>query len=203
MKKVVSLIFIIMMVGCVFGANVFFKNGKHFNGHIRGKSDEAILLFDESINKFMKIYFYEIHQIYDEDGSDITEQTFAIDDFENNIDYTNIYTTKQSLESNNTNHLSLLADNKQDYKFNFRAGLITLPLIALSWNFFSEASDLSDAIKFAGSNDLPTSNLNKEKNRKSALGAICAATGLINFVLSFEEVEFKASPTSVGLGYGF
>ena len=202
MKKIFMALVLFLFVGLVFGTAIHLKDSKILYGHIRGRTDNHIILYDYTIDTFVKIEISKIESIFAADESDITDKTLNMTNFDNNIDYSNLYNI------NSINFQQKIKSKQEslwykEYDFNFRSGLISIPLFALSWYFFQEAYHIKKTIKDWNDLDLPTSGLKKERNRKDVMGVICGLSGFINFVLSFEKVEIQASPTSVSLGYRF
>ncbi|MBI9031045.1 hypothetical protein JEZ13_03420, partial [bacterium] len=150
----------------------------------------------------------KIESIFAEDETDITEQTFALENFNNQIDEFNLFNLG-SIEYGNKKNLTVSNHYRvgnKIYKTKVNPGMlaISLSLIALAVDSYSEASDLSKAIEeFEEFDDIDTSELKKDRTRKNVVGTICVISSIISFTASFEQVEIKASPTSVTLGYRF
>ncbi|MBI9030540.1 hypothetical protein JEZ13_00855, partial [bacterium] len=153
----------------------------------------------------------KIESIFAEDETDITEQTFALENFNNQIDEFNLFNLG-SIEYGNKKNLTVSNHYRvgnKIYKTKVNPVYLALSacLVALAWDSYSEASDLSKAIEdyeeFEEFDDIDTSELKKDRTRKNVVGTICVISSIISFTASFEQVEIKASPNSVTLGYRF
>lgn len=72
--------------------------------------------------------------------------------------------------------------------------LLPLSIVAfgLSWDYFTQASDLAD---------IPGAE--SDKTRKTILGVAFLAAGIANTAISLQTVEVKASPSSIAIAYKF
>ena len=93
---------------------------------------------------------------------------------------------------------------KMEYQ-NLKLLPISVFSFALSYNFFTEASDKQDSINEL-KNLLPssdTSKLESQRNRYYIMGGICALVGLVNTFISINPVEVQSDNNRINLSYSF
>ena len=80
---------------------------------------------------------------------------------------------------------------------------VGIALLGLSWDFFSNAKDLTDAIEEAKSLPMPPplSSLEATRDRKRVLGVVCFIAGAADLYFSLKAVKINASANSVRLSY--
>jgi len=191
------------MVSCVFGTKIYLKSGKIFNGQIRGKSDSQLFIYSPVSDSYFGVNIVDLQKILAEKNSEITRDILKMDNFENDINFNKYFDVSEFKDQTAEKIQPSNKSKKKQYKLDPRFAFISLSLLALSWDYFTTASDLNDSISEFKELGLSTNHLKKEKNRKNILGATFAVSAIFTAVLTINKVEIKASPTSVSLGYGF
>ncbi|MBI2427496.1 MAG: hypothetical protein HYV29_01615 [Ignavibacteriales bacterium] len=91
---------------------------------------------------------------------------------------------------------------KSEYpKINFL--FVSAIALGLSWDYFSQASDLQQSIDGFKQLSIPTDKLESQKLRKTLLGVVFLATGVATTIIAFEKVEIKATTNTLSLSYNF
>ncbi len=207
MKKIISVLLLVLMVGLVFGDQITLISGETIEGEIKGKSQDKIYIYSQTLSRFIRIENDKISSIVDDTNNDITKDILQKENFNNGIDFGNVYDLESRFEpktmKRSNKFYSESAIQKNTYKFKLFPFATGIALIALAVDSYSEASDLSKAIKDLEKIEGKTSELKKDRSRKNVVGTICMISSLISFTASFEQIEIQASPTSVSLGYRF
>ena len=80
---------------------------------------------------------------------------------------------------------------------------ISVIAFGLAWDYFQTANNLSDAIETYKKLNIDYSFLENERARKSNLGFVFAAAGIVNMIVCLEPVEISAGKNSISLSYKF
>lgn len=189
MKRLIIVVLVMMMIGSLFGVKIVLIDGRIFNGFVKAKTDISLRLLDTDINEIAYINITEIDKIYADDGSDITDNALAMSKFD--------YDQVDNFNYGNLNKPATIT------KYNPAMLAISLSLIAIAVDNFTEAKDLSKQIEDYEKLNLKTSDLKEARTRKNTVGGICILSSLFSIVKTYERVEVQASPTSLSMSYKF
>ena len=85
--------------------------------------------------------------------------------------------------------------------------LILLPVsvlsFLLSWDYFSQASDIQNTIDVFKDLGGDTDELESTKTRKTIIGVGCAAIGVVSAIIAFTPKEIRISSNQISLNYHF
>lgn len=201
MKKIISVTFMLIVVSWVFGTKIYLMDGRMIQGSIYGKLDNKIIILQDESVEYYGIKLSEIYKVIASNHIEITDQVKKMENYQNNDQVANYIDLPQAKIKNP--RIIPQTIKAYSYKLDPKFVFLSISLVALSWDYFATASDINKVIADYKEMDLPTTRLEKEKNRKKILGTTFAVSAIFTTVLSFEKVEVIASLTSVSLGYRF
>jgi len=209
MKKMLLLVVMLVMVLSVFAETVILNDGRNLKGEIVGKKGDSIYLSSGgSIHLLTRDL---VKQIKNDGDLTITKLTYKKKDFMNEGIETAKLTPLSVRENVNYNEILYPIDQaamqpKYETKVNYHTIIFGVAFAGLAWDYFSTAGEFGDLIKDYEENNYPKKEidkLKKQKTRKLINGSLFSIASAASFVVSFESIEIKATPTSIEVGYKF
>lgn len=216
MKKMFLMVVVVLMFSCLLAESVILNDGRTLKGEIVGKRRDSIYLQSE-----VDLYLLTrdiVKQIKNDGNLTITKLTYKKKDFLNKgVDITQL-TPLPELEyvENSTVGFPLSGDQsfgaqafmqpKYKTKVNFHNLILGAAFAGIAWDYFNTEDEIRELIEDYEELNYPKKEINKlkkQKNRKFISGVLSSAASIASFVFSFEDVEIKASPTAVEVGYKF
>ncbi|MDA3813292.1 MAG: hypothetical protein PF570_03470 [Candidatus Cloacimonetes bacterium] len=207
MKKMFMLIVLMLVFSSVFAESVILNDGRTLKGEVVGKKGGSIYLSSEG-----NIYLLTrdlVKQIKNDGNLTITKITYKKKDFVNDgVDITQLTPIgkREEVAGYDIPVAHIIQQPTHKTKMNLHTITLGLLFAGLAWDYFATAGDISDTIK--DMEDLGVSNkeidkVKKIKTRKIINGSLLSVASVVSFAVSFENVEIKASPTAVEVGYKF
>ena len=213
MKKVIVLVVMLMIVSSIFAEVVILWDGRLLRGEIVGKKDESIYLASNNNIYLIKLDFIE--QIKNDSNQSTIGLVYRKKDFMNDGVETAQLTPlgKREVVTDDDYDVNDIYNPQLTYKAKMGVHSLTLSVLfaGLAWDYFATVGDISDSIdeykdmeeQYGINYSKTIKNLEKTKTRKIINGSLLTAASIISFAVSFENVEIKASPSSLEVGYKF
>ncbi len=211
MKKMLTLIMLLIMFTMVWGESVILNDGRTLKGEIVGKKGDSIYLDSEG-----NIYLLKrdlVKEIKNEGNQPITGLIYRKKDFKKEgmiFDSVIEIIPKDQIKKDGSIFIPGI-QKTHETKLNWKPVLLSVLFGALAWDYFATSGDISDAIDdLKEMEDDLNIDLSKDikaqekiRTRKTITGSFLTAASIVSFAVSFERIEIKASPTSVEIGYKF
>lgn len=207
MKKMLMLVVLMLVLSSVFAESVILNDGRILKGEIVGKKGDSIYLRSEG-----NIYLLPrdlVKQVKNDGNQSITKLTYKKKDFvKDSVDISQLTPLGEREEMVSYDKPVAYDMQQKKYKTKMNLHTVTLSILfaGMAWDYFATVGNLSDSIKEfedMGASNKAIDKLKKEKTRKIINGSLLSVASVVSFAVSFENVEIKASPVAIEVGYKF